>query len=609
MILVKQSPTTWDGSPTSGFAILIIQTPPLQAPLDTTHTLFALMGRPFDTEIPLSGPYKPKLGKRPIAQPIPAIVAGRNAWCYDEYVEAWLGMGSSVASMNAGLIVPLGSDAIPGGVGSGTILVWRGDSTWFIGSGSAYRNSSTPIGTASSALQFLLSAVLYTAGLAQPSAPTLRLTNESNKKPRGTYSLKITQVRPTTGEESNASLATNIVTATGQRLLIDMTGIATPSDGKRWAAYGSDGGYSQKGPWLFRLEFDSSQLGTVTDSGSVGRANSIAIEYYDFDTSLILAPFDFAPPPAGTHLTTLGSVVTVLGSYSGAGVSPSLAGRLGWPATFTRFLNPAEPIVRVDGRPGNGWQAVFTKQSVQSIILSGDETGPVFVRSMWPTVGIHNESAACMIESEIYAVSGDGYLVRSSGHENPDTSWANDVRPDVKNIDPTTAVVGYDPKNDVVCVMDGQTCHTFMRGRNEWSTPFDLPGVNAESAATVAGKLYVKFSDGSVRAFDNGNGSGISGKARSAFYSLGNIRHRKSVFGFETVAKDGGTTNLYGNLDATTVLASQVDGVSSDHHAPQVKDNVKKLKSFSFERSGIPAGGRAELVAVHGAIDETYIDL
>src|SRR5262249_24013523 len=160
--------------------------------------------------------------------------------------------------------------------------------------------------------------------------------------------------------------------------------------------------------------------------------------------------------------------------------------------------NPAEPIVRVDGRPGNGWQTVFTKHSVQAVILSGDETGPVFVRSQWPNVGILNESGACMIESEIYAVSGDGYCVRSSGNEVPDTSFAEEARPDVRNINPGTAVVGYYPREDAVIFMDGAIAYPYLRGRGGWAPPFDLPGT-ADSAATVGGKLYVRFTDGSLK--------------------------------------------------------------------------------------------------------------
>ena len=253
------------------------------------------MSSAFEIEIPFGGKYLPKLAGRPISQPIPCVVSGRNVWLLDEYIETWMGMGASVANMSIGLMVPLGQDSLPGGIGAGTVLVWRADSTWFIGSGSVYRNGGSSIATASSALQFILNSILFQAGLNPPVAPTLRLTNESNKKPRGNYSIKISQVRPETGEESNASAVTNPVTATGQRLLIDMNGIATPADGKRWAAYGSDGGKSQLGGWLFRLEFNSSQLGNVTDSQSIVRQNSIAIEYRIILRSWIYIPEKEAP--------------------------------------------------------------------------------------------------------------------------------------------------------------------------------------------------------------------------------------------------------------------------------------------------------------------------
>jgi hypothetical protein len=555
-----------------------------------------------------------------VAGSAPAVAYGRNCWLREEngnvFAETWNGMGNSVASMNAGLLVPLGGDNLPGGIGAGTVLVWRGDSTWYVGSGDVYRNGAD-IADASSLLKFLLNAIEYTAGLAQPSAPTLRLTNESNKKPQGTFSIKLTQVRPETGEESNASLVSNKVTATGQRLLVDMTGIATSGDGKRWAIYGTDAGLSQIGDWFYRLEFNSSELSTITDSGGIARANSIAIEYFDFETTAITAPYTFRVPPAGTHLTTLGSVMVMLGTEgpsgggAGAGISPSLPGRLGFPATFTRFLNPAEPIVRVDGRPGNGWQAVFTKNSVQSILLSGDETGPVFVRSIWSNTGISNESAALMLESEIYAVSGDGYLVRSNGTDSPDTSWANDIRPDVKNIDPTKAVIGYYPKEDSIILMDGDTAlaYPYKRDEGHWDTPFELPAV-PQTAATVNGKLYVQMG-GAVRAFDSGNGSGITGVVRSEWQDM-NLSHlRKAVWTWKSLVRGGVTTKLFGarpNQDVAIVLESQTDSGSGDRHLDQVKTNIKKLNSFCFQHELTNGGSRAYETIVQAVIDESQVD-
>lgn len=520
-------------------------------------------------------------------------------------------MSGSLASMTANMLVPLGSDSLPGGITDGTVLVYRGDSTWFIArsGGPVYRNGVS-IATASTALQFMLNSILFTAGLAQPSAPTLYLKSGSTDKCRGTYSGKLTQVRSETGEESNASLATNIVTANSQKLIISLNGIATPLDGKRWAYYGTDGGLSTIGPWFFRFEFNSSQLSTIVDSNGVSRPNSIEFDYFDFETSSIFAPFNFSPPPAGTHLSTLGSVVSVLGSFNGAGVSPTIPGRIAWPATFTRFLNPAEPIIRVDGRPQNGWQAVFTKHSVQAILLSGDDNGPVFVRAYWPTAGIANPSGACMIESEIFAILGDGYLARSSGHQDPDTSFADPVRPDVKNINPATGIVGYYPKYDSSIFMDGAVAYPFMRGnyggRAGWSTPFDLPGA-VLSQTTMNGKLYVNIG-GQVMTFDTGNGSSINWRCVPAFQDEGSMLHRKSVWGWRTNAKGPVISKLYGNDDLTTALETQTDSDSGDRILPQVKTNVKKLFNFTIGHEGTTGGARIHSTDAHGVVDGAFVD-
>ena len=213
------------------------------------------MGRRFQTTFGYSGGYYPALPSSE-TRPDNAIIAGRNMWIRPDqaFAESWMGMGPSLASIGANMLVPLGSDALPGAITSGTVLVYRGDSTWFIAKAvsSVYRNG-TGVATASSSLQFILNSILFTAGLPQPSAPTLYLKPGSTDKCRGTYSGKITQVRAATGEESNASLASNVVTAKGQKLIISLNGIATVGDGKRWAFYGTDAGFSTSGVSLFGL--------------------------------------------------------------------------------------------------------------------------------------------------------------------------------------------------------------------------------------------------------------------------------------------------------------------------------------------------------------------
>ena len=574
------------------------------------------MAQPFERTILYGGSYYPALPPVGEARPEMALVAGRNVWIRPEgYCESWMGMASLGVGMNAALMVPLSIDSLPGGIGTGTVLIYRSDGTAFIGSGTVYRNAAS-IATASNALQIRINSTNITVGLPTPAAPSVFIQNVAGKA-RGNFSVKISQVRPEDGEESNASLASGaVVNLKNQKIIISMNGIATPGDGKRWVVYGSDAGASQLGPWWYRLEFDSSQLTTIVDSLGNSRPNSIAVDWYDFDMLNILAPFDFAAPPPGTHLTSLGAVVTVLGTYGanglagGAGVSPSKVGRLAFPATYTRFLNPVEPIKRVDGRPGNGWQAVWTENSLQAILLSGDDVGPVFVRGLWPRTGILSPNGALILDNgDIFAFTSDGAMVRSNGASVPDHHFADRVRPDLKNFNPATVVLGYHKRENAVVVMDGNVAIPYLLSRDEWCPPFDmLPGGGTvQASAEVKAKLHVNISN-QLYTFDTGNGSGINWRARPVDQTLGTNK-RKTVFGWKGTTKGGTTAKLFGNLDYNTVLETQTDAGAGQHHVGQVKTNIKNLASFALERSGTAGGQCAYTDEVYGVVEnEDFID-
>lgn len=585
------------------------------------------MGRKFDSlTIQYGGPYSPSLppsGQRPR----PCLIAGRNVWSRaDEggaYTEAWRGLASVGSAITAGLIVPLGGDTLPGGIGTGTILVYRSDSTWFIGTGTAKRFGPPALNAAaSSALQFLLNSVVFTAGLSQPAAPALYLSAQAGKC-RGTYSAKLTQGRSETGEESNASANfSNVVTANNNKLILSLDTIATVADGKRWGFYGSDGGYSQLGPWTLRQEFNSSQIGTNQDINLINRPNSILVDYADFEGFLgTTAPFQFSPPPHGSHLTTLGSVVVVLGTFGvngeppGSGVSPSTPGRLAWPATYTRFLNPAEPIVRVDGRPDQGWQTVFTRHSVQAILLSGDELGPVMVRPRWASAGIGNPNGAVVLEmGEIYAALGDGYFGRSIGGTSPDTSFTRKIRTDIKGVDPTTCVLGHYPAEDTVVFFDNATklAYPFDRRTEEFHTPFDMSPygsdgvIQALGSNTGTGKLYVVIG-GQLMTFDTGS-SGVNWRAVPVQEEADNPRKKKTIYSFSSVYRGAVTHKLLGNNDLSTALETTVGSGGGDQDGAQKKTVVKDLRRFTFEASGTAAGDRAYTTTVEGQIDDALVD-
>lgn len=575
------------------------------------------MGQPFRKQLVFGGHYDPANPPTGPESDRTCLISGRNMWARRGYAESWFGMGTLNQAMNCGLMVPLAQDILPGGIGNGTVLIWRGDVPWFIGSGGVFRNAVT-IATASSSLQFLLNSVLFTAGLAPPAAPLAfkRPTSDAGKC-TGNFSFKLTQLRTETMEESNASAVSNVISGLkNQKAILSLQGIATAGDGKRWRIYGSDAGFSQLGDWFDRKDFNTSELSNITDDQGQTRTMAIAFDYYDQETNGILAPFNFTVPPSpATHLTTLGSVMIVLGSFGGSGVSPSLPGRLAWPTTFTRFLNPAEPIVRVDGRPGNGWQAIFTRHSVQTLLLSGDENGPVFVRSWLPTTGISNLNGALMLESEIYAISADGYIWRTSPGGLPDSSFADPVRPDIAAMNPDTTKVAYHPKEDAIIYfdVDAGLARPFMRGqvggRPRWCTPFEIPEGAVQAAAVVGKKLHVQIA-GALYTFDTGNGSGVNWRCVSALQDVESAEMLKTVLGWRTHAKGPGTMKLYDGDDESfaTALKTSTDSDSGVHHTNRTKLVAKKLFHFAMERSGTGGGRRAYSTTVDGVIDTSMAD-
>jgi hypothetical protein len=111
------------------------------------------------------------------------------------------------------------------GIGS----VFRVLGAWFfIGNGKLYRNGTYQSDSATSTLSIkkMVSGSLgtkYQAGLAQPSAPTISAVTPPagySGKCNGVVSARIARVRAATGARSNASLSSNVVTATNQSIAI-----------------------------------------------------------------------------------------------------------------------------------------------------------------------------------------------------------------------------------------------------------------------------------------------------------------------------------------------------------------------------------------------------
>lgn len=430
---------------------------------------------------------------------------GRNVW--------FLGAGlmKSAKGLSGILGVPTNSrmylvGSQIGSLSTGSVVPYKNGSFWFIGSGSVFVGSFQ-VGIASSLLTYNTTTNLANAraaGLNAPGAPGLEQGSSGIND--GTYAIVITRINSVTGAESNGSLPSAPIAVKNKKIKIIFGGIDGGQD--RWGIYGTFKGRATTGPFFFLKE--------ITEA-SIPGDRRVEIEYYDSQLTSTQPPTDYNPPPQGEFVATLGAHMMVLGTFPGngvaAGVSPSIANRPeAYPALSTTFLNPCESIVGFAARPTDGQLIVWTKNSLQALVLTGAASFPILPRAIWPTTGIQSPHGGCFADSIFYGYSGKAGPVRLGGEE-PDTTFAKPVYEFIRqeNWDPATVVVGYDRERDAVIYMgngvNGAWALPFMRSANDgrmWSTPIQLPGT-PQSCLTVEGQLKVTIG-GNLYNWEGGNG-------------------------------------------------------------------------------------------------------
>lgn len=164
----------------------------------------------------------------------------------------------------------LGSRSDSEGVGS----IFRVLGAWFfIGAGSLFKNGVDTSADASTTLQIkkVTSGVLgttYQAGLAQPSAPIISAVTAPagyTGKNNGVVSVKTARVRAATGARSNASLSSNVVTATNQSIAITFPS-ADANGQDYWEVDVTKNGEGSLGNHFFLQEIPESVIAASTGS-------------------------------------------------------------------------------------------------------------------------------------------------------------------------------------------------------------------------------------------------------------------------------------------------------------------------------------------------------
>jgi hypothetical protein len=251
----------------------------------------------------------------------------------------------------------------------------------------------------------------------------------------------------------------------------------------------------------------SPQAPLVEQADSGGAARSLDFDFADSDLLDDLAERIFEPPPAGTHVFQTGPVMVVAGTSDGSGLTPSRPGQFEqYDPTLEVFLNPVEPIVRVETRPQDGVTFIATRNSLQTVIFTGNDEFPIIPRTIWPATGAAHPSGMVVTLRGVYTVPAQGGLVRSSGSETPDDAFADPVRDILDRWPAEETVLGYEPEEQAVVVACRKEMLIFYEKSGRWSGildatdflgvgGFSLDEAAVVSAVTASGRLYLSIGE------------------------------------------------------------------------------------------------------------------
>ena len=220
-------------------------------------------------------------------------------------------------------------------------------------------------------------------------------------------------------------------------------------------------------------------LVTITDTDLLPRF--LDIDYADDDLLDTIAPRGIEAPPAGTHGFALGPLTVIAGALDGTALVPSKPNQseqynLGDDATF---LSPPEPIVRLETSPFDGSVYIWTRNSLQTVVYTGETVAPVLPRTIWSNTGIEGQSAACVSKTGAYCFTGRRGIARYRGNLEPDTSFADPVAEYTRTWNPRNVAVGYDPSLEAIVYCHNDEMLAYFETQGQWSTPLKITLWNA----------------------------------------------------------------------------------------------------------------------------------
>lgn len=185
---------------------------------------------------------------------------------------------------------------------------------FFIGAGKLYWNGTylSDSATTTLSLKTVSSGTFsatYQAGLAEPSAPTISAVappSGFSGKNNGTISAKIARFRTKTGAVSNASLSSNIVTATNQSIAVTFP--SADSNGQDyWKIYGTRNGFGGVGDSYFYADIAESTItAAVTATATTDADTTIGVPNGTLDATHVGWQYTSAGDTT-TYITDVGA--------------------------------------------------------------------------------------------------------------------------------------------------------------------------------------------------------------------------------------------------------------------------------------------------------------
>lgn len=543
----------------------------------------------------------------------------------------------------------LGLKSVSAGVGS--VFSYIARSLWYIGAGRVLFNGAALTGNpdASTTLKFRLfdsgayNGTTYSAGLAAPAAPVIAV-GAAGVKLNGSYSVRLSALRSTTGCESNASQSSAAVTFANQKCRITFPA-AVGNGHDKWGVYVTPTDFGTKGPhYLLPPSLTGeSPIGFVKEStvvaSALGGAGSRNLDFDWYDGDLVgqdLAPIQNFVPPVGTHAFVLEGCIGVVNCYGDitAGVSTGTPGsmiavsRAGFPEAFPididHLLALPEPATLVLPRAASGVVYIAGKNSLSAVRYTGQSSkAPLALSTLWPDAGFATYTNACLADGQLYGYTGIRGPVRIDGDGNPDYGFASDISRQFDGVAATAICVGYDPSSTMVVYgytsggVSRLICYNKAYGI--WSAPInfeDLVDVPAGSPATIkemittANQLYIVLdTGGSEYAFYQFNlGTGATWKLRSAWRDAGAPEMNKTItklnFATDNDTSNTITLDVYKNLITATKADSKSFVPTGAAEQRYQRADVINAKTYAIHLQGQDNNSCGIEITAEGIVSE-----